>query len=120
MTIENKSKQSFYIAVILYQSSADVLDYQPLYQEGFFLLKATSLEEAKKKALVYAKQQEVSYQNEAGETITWFFKQIVDVNSLLYNELEDGTELSARHFQNYEAYKQLDIAGLSNLSVIEK
>lgn len=32
MTIENNSKQSFYIAVILYKSSADVLDYQPSFK----------------------------------------------------------------------------------------
>jgi len=109
MTIENASKeQSFYIAVILYESTSDVTGYQPLYQEGFILIKANSLDAAKEKALAYAKGEEVSYKNEKEETITWSVKQIVDVNSALYDKIEDGTELYARYFHNYEAYQQLD------------
>ena len=50
----------------------------------------------------------MSYKNEKAETITWSVKQIVDVNSLLYDRIEDGTELYARHFHNYEAYQQFD------------
>jgi Domain of unknown function (DUF4288) len=101
--------QSFYMAVVLYESSSDASDYQPWYQEGFVLIKASSLEEAKEKALNYAKREQVSYQNEYKETITWSLKRLVDVNNLLYDEFEDGTEIYARHFQNYEAYKQLDL-----------
>lgn len=114
MTIESASKESyFYIAVILYESASDVPGYQPLYQEGFILIKANSLDSAKEKALTYAKGEEVSYKNEKAETITWSVKQIVDVNSLLYDRFEDVTELYARHFHNYKAYQQLDVAGLN-------
>ena len=35
--------ESFYIAIILYKSSSDKPDYQPLYQGSFVLIKATSL-----------------------------------------------------------------------------
>jgi len=109
MTIESASKeQYFYIAVILYESTSDVLSYQPLYQEGFILIKTNSLDSAKEKASAYAKGEEVSYKNEDEETIKWSVKQIVDVNSVLYDQIEDDTELYARHFHNYKAYQQLD------------
>lgn len=100
--------QSFYIAVILYESSSDALDYQPLYQESFVLLKAASLEEAESKALAHARQEEVSYQNENGEIITWALRQIVDVNSVLEDELCDGAELYTRHFRDYAAYRAIE------------
>lgn len=98
------TEQSFYIAVILYESSSDTPDYQPLYEECFVLIRAISLEEAKKKALSHARKQEGSYQNPYGQTITWFIKQILDINSVLDDKCEDVTELYARHFRNYEAY----------------
>lgn len=62
MEIEITSKeQSFYIAMILYESSSSAPEYKPLYQECFVLIKATSLKEANEKALVYGRKQEGSY-----------------------------------------------------------
>lgn len=105
MEIESTSqKESFYIAVILFESSSNVPDYKPLYEECFVLIKANSLEEAQEKTLVYGHAQEGSYQNENKEIINWSLKQIVDVNSVLYDEFDNGTELYARHFRNYQAY----------------
>ncbi|MBG1260365.1 DUF4288 domain-containing protein [Nostoc commune] len=103
--------ESFYIAIILYKSSSDKHDYQPLYQESFVLIKATSLEEAKAKALNHSKNETVSYTNENGETITWSLQQVIDVNSVLYddfNSSEDIVDLYARHFRNYEAYHSFE------------
>ncbi len=103
--------ESFYIAIIIYKSSSDQLDYQPLYQESFVLIKATSLEEAKAKALNHGKNESVSYINETGETITWSLQQVVDVNSVLYDDFdsaEDGVDLYARHFRNYDAYHSFE------------
>jgi hypothetical protein len=112
MNPETKSKAvSFYIAIILYKSSSDALDYQPLYQESFVLIKAASLEEAKIKALNYGKNESVSYKNENGETITWTLQQVVDVNSVLYDDIdssEDVVDLYTRHFRNYEAYQSFE------------
>ncbi|RCJ34097.1 hypothetical protein A6770_17355 [Nostoc minutum NIES-26] len=104
-------KESFYIAIILYKSYSDKPDYQPLYQESFVLIKATSLEEAKEKAFNHGKNESVSYTNENGETITWSLQQVVDVNSVLYDDFdssEDGVDLYARHFRNYEAYQSFE------------
>ena len=112
MKTESADKaESFYIAIILYKSSSDKSDYQPLYQESFILIKAASLEEAKLQAWNYGKNESVSYTNENGETITWSLQQIVDVNSVLYddfNSSEDIVDLYARHFRNYEAYRSFE------------
>lgn len=106
MEIESLRKEkSFYIAVILYESSSSAPEYKPLYEECFVLVKAISVEEAYEKALSHAKEQEGSYQNEYKDTITWSLKQVVDVNSVLSDEFDDGIELYARHFRNYEAYR---------------
>lgn len=109
MKTESTSQQeSLYIALILFESSSNVPDRKPLYQECFVLIKANSLEEAKEKTLVYGREQEGSYQNENKEIITWSLKHVVDVNYILYdefkNDLNNGTELYARHFRNYQAY----------------
>ncbi|WP_375499395.1 DUF4288 domain-containing protein [uncultured Nostoc sp.] len=112
MKTESANKaESFYIAIILYKSSSAQHDYQPLYQESFVLIKADSLEEAKAKALNHGKNESVSYTNENGETITWSLQQVVDVNSVLYDDFdssEDIVDLYARHFRNYEAYQSFE------------
>ncbi|GAX41053.1 hypothetical protein NIES4075_20210 [Tolypothrix sp. NIES-4075] len=103
--------ESFYIAIILYKSSSDKPDYQPLYQESFVLVKASSLESAKEKAIKHGKNENVSYTNENGETITWSLQQVVDVNSVLdddFDSSEDCVDLYARHFRNYEAYQSFE------------
>jgi Domain of unknown function (DUF4288) len=112
MKTESADKtESFYIAIIIYKSSSDRPDYQSLYQESFVMIKATSLESAKEKAFNHGKNESVSYTNEDGETITWSLQQVVDVNSVLYddfNSSEDGVDLYARHFRNYEAYQSFE------------
>ncbi|GCE31458.1 hypothetical protein KDA_69420 [Dictyobacter alpinus] len=109
MNIEQGSTdQSYYIAIVLYEAASDAPNYTPLYQESFLLLQASSQAEANEKALLHAKSATTSYQNEYGETITWTLKTIVDVNTALTNTLEDGAELYARHFHNYQAYEAFE------------
>ena len=87
----------FYIAIIVYESSSNALNYKPLYEECFTLIEARSLEEAREKAQICAKNNETSYENLYGETITWVTKEIVD-----------NTDIYARHFRNYEAYRAFE------------
>ncbi|MEH1956341.1 DUF4288 domain-containing protein [Nostoc sp.] len=77
----------------------------------YILIKAASLEKANAKAWNHANNESVSYTNENGETITWSLQQVVDVNSVLYNDFdssEDIVDLYARHFRNYEAYHSFE------------
>ncbi|MEH1873700.1 DUF4288 domain-containing protein [Nostoc sp.] len=112
MKTESANKaESSYIAIILYKSSLSEDDYQPLYQESFVLIKGTSLEEAKGKALNHGKNESVSYTNENGETISWSLQQVVNVNSVLddnFDSSEDIVDLYTRHFRNYEVYQSFE------------
>ena len=56
MAAKSIEGQSFYIAIALYESTSPNPDYQKLYEECFILIKATSLDEAREKALEVTKQ----------------------------------------------------------------
>ena len=102
-------KKTLFFAIYIAQSSSDSLDYKPLYAESFILIKAISLEQAQEIALNYTKQEECSFKNEKGETITWSFKEIIDVNNILSENLEEEvTDLYTRHFRNYKAYCEFE------------
>ena len=104
--MENK-KEGYYIAVIIYKSTENIPDDKPVYQECFTFIKASCLEEAEEKALNYGKKEEHSYKNAYGNTVTWKMIEIVDVNTLLYNDVfDDLTDFHARFFTDYEAYKK--------------
>jgi hypothetical protein len=104
-----KIQSNFYIAVMVYESSSLSPGYQPLYEETFMIIKAASIEEATKKALDYAQKAHTTYTNDQGEEITWKFKHLVDVNTLLYNRFEDGSEFYSRHFYDYNAYARFEL-----------
>ena len=101
-------KKSLFFAIVIYQSSSDSLDYKPLYQESFILIESFSLEQAQEIAFNYSKQEECSFKNEKGETITWSLKKIIDVNEILSENLEEVTDLYTRHFRNYKAYCEFE------------
>ncbi|GAA0338421.1 DUF4288 domain-containing protein [Streptomyces blastmyceticus] len=99
---------STYIAVLLCQSSSDAEDHVPLYQESFVLVTAQSEAQAREKAAAHGKALETSYENERGELITWRLRHVVDVGEVLDERLTDGSELYARHFRNYAAYRSFE------------
>lgn len=96
-------RSTFYIAVLVYESSSDAAGYEPLYEESFMVLSADSDEKAREKALKQANEP-YSYKNQYGDTVTWLFKQLVDVKQLFNDNIKDGTEIYSRYFRNYEAY----------------
>lgn len=99
-----------YVAIIVYESTSDSLQYQTLYQESFVLIKALCDESAQQEALHYAQQQQTTYKNEQQETISWTVKQIIDVSPLLVENVhfDNGSEIYARHFRNYQAYTSFE------------
>lgn len=101
-------RRSFYVAVILHEASVSAPDYRPLYSETFVLIEAGSVEEAREKAQSHGRSDEVRYENQFGETVTWSLRRVVDVNSILDDDLVDGAELYVRHFRNIAAYDALE------------
>nr|MDQ2888860.1 DUF4288 domain-containing protein [Chloroflexota bacterium] len=80
MKTEEVQKLTFYIAVIIYESSSDASGYQKLYEEDYVLVKASSDEDARQKALQLAQKGKQTYKNEYQETITWTLKHTLDVS----------------------------------------
>ena len=108
----------FYIAVIVYESSSDAPNDQPLYEETFMLIHASSQENAEQQAAQLVNKPH-SYQNQYGQTITWSFKQIVVVQPALNDEFTNGTELFSRFFRNYEAYHSAFLNRANEEDIIE-
>lgn len=94
---------TFYIAVVVIESSLNSPDYKPLYEERFLLIQASSEEEARGKA-IQRSSEPLAYKNVYGETVTWSFKKVVDVKQVWEHEIVDGTEIFSRFFRRYEAY----------------
>ena len=105
----NQQKTNVYVAVLVYESFSSSPEYKALFEESFMLVKASSIEEAHQKTQKYADAHTSTFQNEAGDSITWNLKHIVDVNQVLYDINSDGSEIYARHFRNYQAYKNFEI-----------
>lgn len=97
----------YYVAVVLFESTSDAPTYRPLYEESLLLVAATDESSARAKAEATARARGTTYDNEAGETITYAFKQIVDVRHV-DDALADGAELYSRHFRDYKAYRSFE------------
>ncbi|MFI6867059.1 DUF4288 domain-containing protein [Nocardia sp. NPDC050406] len=103
-----ESERAPYIAIVLYETSSDAADYEPLYREDVVVVYAESPERARERVLARARAEEGSYANEAGDTITWSFKQLVDCNRALEDDLGRDADLYARHFRDYDAYRRFE------------
>ncbi len=68
--------------------------------EQIHVLKGTTHEEAYSKALKLGHLEEHSYTNIAGELVFWIFVGIGDLEKLLDNSIEDGTEIRSRIFRS--------------------
>lgn len=63
------------------------------WEARLVLFKATSEEEAFRKARAYGKKQNTRYKNAAGENVAWLFYDLVDYKKLDPGHLKDGGEL---------------------------
>jgi uncharacterized alkaline shock family protein YloU len=108
-----------YIAVFISECTVENSNINTLYQECFTLIKASSLEEAKQKAIDHANNTvNVSYANEYGKTVTWVVKQIIEVTNTLEDKFDlyaDAVDLYVRGFEDYEAYQRLLTSSESEL-----
>jgi hypothetical protein len=105
--VRQDSGQSYYGAVLVFESSSDSLDYEPLYEEEILLVVASSEDEAKKYAVQLGKTREVSYKNQYGQTINVHFKDLLDVQSM-QTFPDHGATVYCRHFRDYAAYNNFE------------
>ncbi|NNH72901.1 DUF4288 domain-containing protein [Nocardia uniformis] len=102
------SERAPYVAIVLYETSSDAADYEPLYREDIVVVYAESAAAARERAMARARAEEGGYANAAGEVITWRLKHLVDVTRALDDDLGRDTDLYARHFRDYDAYRAFE------------
>lgn len=97
-----------YIAIVLLQTENQATKVKS-YDETILSIEASSEDEAKKMAHNYGKSCEGSYKNSLGEVISIHFLQIIDVNTHLRDEYEQGVlEMYSRHFDDLESYQKFE------------
>jgi hypothetical protein len=99
------SKPEPFIAVLLYEGSNP--SSPPLYEERFFLILASSKDEAEEKAYQISQRPVHTYKNMYGEDVTWTCKRLIDVIETVDGELKDGAEIYSRGFFDLKRYDHL-------------
>lgn len=107
----------YYAVVILNELSSLSPSHKTLYEEEIVMILAGSEDDARARVISYAKEQEDSYQNQFGETITHRLKAVKDVQ-MMPPELESGTTVYSRFFSDIETYEAFD-ADASGLAVVD-
>ena len=97
-----------YICVSIHEASSDAKNHAPLYEERLTLIKAGSREEATRKAQQIVRMATHSYKNEAGQTISWTCRRIVEVTEVIDNSLSDGAEIYGRYFRDFDEYERFE------------
>jgi uncharacterized protein DUF4288 len=69
-----------------------------LWEEAFFLIHALSKKDAERKAKQLGQGRKRTYENFAGDKISWRFAAVIDVSALAASSFRDGTEVYSRFF----------------------
>jgi hypothetical protein len=83
----------WYSTKLVFRSLLTHEDGRHLQEESIRLFRAESSEEAARKAIEFAKKEEVAYPNEAGEVVRWIFVAVDEVQELADSAFADGVEV---------------------------
>lgn len=90
-----------YFVCLLFESHVDdSRDVPTLTEESIRLVVADDEDSARYKAEELGKESEHSYSNEDGDTVSWRFIRVVDVQQFCEDEIDDGTEVYSRLDRN--------------------
>ncbi|MGI5491207.1 DUF4288 domain-containing protein [Microtetraspora malaysiensis] len=96
-----------YIAILILKSEVSGSYTPPMFSEDIVLIHACSLDQARAAAESRGRGDETSYANEYGETVTWTFVGVADVQEALYDSLDEDVSLYSRSFDDLTQYKQV-------------
>jgi hypothetical protein len=96
-----------FVAVVVMESSSSSPDYEPLCREDMLYFVGASETEVRAKIDLWAPAEAKPYANEAGETISWKLRHIVDVCEFDL-PARDGDSLYSRHFRDLSAYEHFE------------
>ncbi|WP_433420959.1 DUF4288 domain-containing protein [Microtetraspora malaysiensis] len=103
----NSGSRVPYIAILVFKTQVGGGYAPPRFSEDIVLIHACSLDEARASADSRGREDETSYANEDGETVTWTFVGVADVREALYDSLDEDASLYSRSFDELTRYKQL-------------
>src|SRR5260221_8327196 len=93
----DKQRQYWHIATLVVASKVEDGDDVQTCDEQIRAIRAPNAEIAYEKALQIGKREEHSYQNMYGQTVTWAFVGLDDLDEL-DNTMHDGVEIRSRLF----------------------
>ncbi|KST68962.1 DUF4288 domain-containing protein [Mastigocoleus testarum] len=101
-----------YVVIYVSKVSVENSETEAPYQEGCFLIQAFSEEEAQQKVAKYIERYEnnVSYKNVYGQTVTWKLQELMSVMGTLDQNLdfdEEFVDIYARSFDDFDSYYRL-------------
>lgn len=71
-----------------------------LFDESFVVIKASSYDQAVKKARECGKRSETAYRSNYGHDVRWKFLSVVEVKEVIGGSIGDGTEVYSRLFRS--------------------
>ena len=90
---DQDEEMTWYSARILYETEIAGKPDDGIREESIRVLLAGSQDEALSKAKKIGRENEVSYNNDAGENVTWRFRRVLEVQDLCEETLYDGVEV---------------------------
>jgi hypothetical protein len=99
--------QSWFAARLIFESVHERQgDFDPLFEDRIILVRAMTEDEAREKAKALARSNAERYENAEGDTVTWVFREILDLKWVYDEVLEDGSEVYSS-FLRLEELNQL-------------
>jgi Domain of unknown function (DUF4288) len=81
------------------------IDNQPHYCEQIFLVvRASSTDEAGKKAEAFSKSQEHEFKNPQGQNVAWKFIRVLEVSPVVSDHDGDVVEIQSHIYQTVESF----------------
>lgn len=85
--------ERWYLAVLVFESSVTGSWDDPSVDLQYRLIRATDSETAYARANALGRHNTHQYSNPEGETVTWAFKGLADLDVILEDELQHGVEV---------------------------
>jgi len=87
------AKQRFFVAVLVLQSRVGDWDDQPIVDHQVRIIEAPNASSAYTRALKLGASENQTYRNRDGESVTWEFLGLSELDSLEQPQIRDGGEV---------------------------
>jgi hypothetical protein len=99
-------KLTWYVATLLLACRIENYNETPVSCfEQIHLIKAKDGENAYVKSLKLGRSEETSYKNQEGENVYWEFIGLINLEELLADKIQDGTEIRSRLLEVEDPFK---------------